>query len=112
MMYAFAGFSSQGAMRVFLFNPLPRTVNLHTRRILVDTGMARKYGIPLQELPRLCMALLDKDEHAADGGVTTYAEADMKHYQRARAEAVELAKMRRSFKPRRAPGAEPDKVAP
>lgn len=97
MMYAFGGFSQKGVVRVLQFEALPRVVDAIARKISVDTDLARKYGIPLQELPRLCMALLNSETPHA----TTYAEADMKTYQQTRLEAAASAKMRRFVKPKR-----------
>ena len=56
--------------------------------VVADLGLVRKYEIPLQELPLLCLRLLEgRMAGAGDQDTVIFAENDMIEYANRRAEA-------------------------
>src|SRR5258708_27680949 len=102
MIFAFTGFSQDGTYRVFSFELLPRHEGGGTFLVKADLALARKYRIPLQELPLLCRALLENRQGDAPDHTIIYSASDMSLYANARLAADENRKLKRGVPPRRA----------
>ena len=104
MAYRFTGFTNDLGFRVFKFELCGieydhgRVHKEYTFR--ADLALVLKYGVPLQELPRLCQGMLESGI-VEDGRYDfTYTEADMIAYTQANAAAVELENTKRSHQQR------------
>ena len=101
MIYAFTGFSQEGTYRVFSFELLPRSPGRGAFQVRADIADARRYRIPLQELPILCRGVLENRHETDTSHQATYSAADMLAHANARETAEENRKARRRFVPRR-----------
>jgi hypothetical protein len=101
MVFALLSVTNEGSLRRFTFQLAgsgPRT----TVVVVADMELVRKYEIPLQELPLLCVRLLQS--WAADGdGTAVFSEQDMIEYANRRREAKGLAERKRHLYRRRSP---------
>ena len=99
--FTLAGFTQRSDTRIFSFN---HTGSDQVRRmftVAADLTLARKYRIPLQELPLLCRAFLERCGNSRAQPLT-FTEDEMTAYARAHAAAMEeAAKNRRP--PKRSP---------
>ena len=94
MVFALMGVTNEGSLRRFTFELAgsgpPRT----TVVVVADMALVRKYEIPLQELPLLCVRLLES--WTADAVVTAvFPETEMIEYANRRREAKDLAERKR-----------------
>jgi len=100
--FTLAGFTQRSDTRIFSFN---HTGSDQVRRmftVAADLTLARKHRIPLQELPLLCRAFLERCGQSRPQQPLTFTEDEMTAYARAHAAAVaEAAKNRRP--PKRSP---------
>jgi len=101
MIFAFTGFSQQGADRVFSFELLPRSPECSTFEVRADIAVARRYKISLQQLPILCRGVLENQPETARSHTATYSAADMLVYANARNAAEANRKARRPSPSRR-----------
>jgi hypothetical protein len=91
MQFVLTGFTQDMAFRVFAFEGVGAD-RIRTRyTVRADLGLVRRYGIPVQELPLLCRALLDKSSEAEQKRALTFTEDEMDVYARNCAEAREAA---------------------
>ena len=94
MVFALTGFTDESSLRRFTFELAgsgpPRT----TLVVEADMALVRKYDIPLQELPLLCLRLLESLTAAANGTVV-FPEKEMIEYANRRKEAKDLAEQKR-----------------
>jgi hypothetical protein len=104
MVFALTGFTDESSLRRFTFELTgsgpPRT----TVVVVADMALAWKYEIPLQELPLLCVRLLES--WTADADVTAVvSETEMIEYANRRREAKDLAERKRHMYQAAKPGA-------
>jgi hypothetical protein len=108
MQYSLTGFTLDTGCRVFAFQSVePQKVRtLHTVRI--DLSLARSYGLMVQELPLLCLALLTRQDVPVSR-VLTFTEDDMRANANVRAADKEEALRKKSMRktPPRRPAADP-----
>jgi hypothetical protein len=94
MVFALMGVTNEGSLRRFAFELAgsgpPRT----TVVVVADMALARKYEIPLQELPLLCVRLLESRTANADS-TAVFSEKEMIEYANRRREAKDLAERKR-----------------
>src|SRR5215831_2248088 len=94
MVFALIGFTDESGLRRFTFELAgsgpPRT----TVVVAADMALARKYEIPLQELPLLCVRLLQSWTADADA-TAVFPETEMIEYANRRKEAKDLAERKR-----------------
>jgi hypothetical protein len=104
MVFALTGFTNEHSLRRFTFELAgsgpPRT----TLVVEADMALVRKYDIPLQELPLLCLRLLESLTAAANGTVV-FPEKEMIEYANRRREAKHLAEQKRHMYRAAKPGA-------
>jgi hypothetical protein len=94
MVFALTGFTNELSLRRFTFELAgsgpPRT----TMFVVADMTLVRKYEIPLQELPLLCLRLLES-RTADTNGTVVFSEEEMIEYANRREEAKNLAEQKR-----------------
>jgi hypothetical protein len=104
MVFALMGVTNEGNLRRFTFELAgsgpPRT----TVVVVADMAVARKYEIPLQELPLLCVRLLESWTAGADSTVV-FLEREMIEYANRRREAKDQAERKRHMVRAAKPGA-------
>jgi len=95
MVFALTGVTNERSLRRFTFELAgsgpPRT----TVVVVADMALVRKYEIPLQELPLLCLRLLESRTADANGTVV-FPEKEMIEYANRRRAAKDLAEQKRS----------------
>lgn len=96
--FLLSGFSEQAGFRVFNFESVSATRERIPFTVQADLALARRYGIPLQELPLLCRSILDRLDEADAGRAFTYTEDEMC------SRAITLAARRLAEHRRRNPG--------
>ena len=93
MVFKLMGFTNELSLRRFTFELVgsgpPRTMV-----VVADMALVRKHKIPLQELPLLCLRLLESLTAAAKGTVV-FPEKEMIEYANRREEAKNLAEQKR-----------------
>ena len=94
MVFALTGFTDESSLRRFTFELAgsgpPRT----TVVVVADMALVRKYEVPLQELPLLCVRLLQSWTAGADS-TAVLSEREMIEYANRRREAKDLAEQKR-----------------
>lgn len=94
MVFALTSFTDESSIRRFAFELAgsgpPRT----TVVVVADMALVRKYEIPLQELPLLCVRLLESWTADADS-TAVFSEKEMIEYANRRKEAKDLAERKR-----------------
>ena len=108
MQYSLTGFTLETGSRVFAFQSVePQKVRtLHTVRI--DLTLARTYGLLVQELPLLCLELLNRQDEPAQRAIT-FTEDDMRANADVRAADKEEALRKKAMRktPPRRPATDP-----
>jgi hypothetical protein len=88
MIFVLTGVAHEHNARRFTFELAGRGVARVKIVVVADMGLVRKYEIPLQELPLLCLRLLEgRTAGAEDDDTVIFAEHDMIEYANRRAEA-------------------------
>src|SRR5215831_6445810 len=104
MGFALMGITTERGLRQFTFELAgsgpPRT----TVVVVADMALVRKYEIPLQELPLLCVGLLQSWTADTDG-TAVFPEKEMIEYANRRREAKNLAEHKRNMYRAAKPGA-------
>jgi hypothetical protein len=103
MQFILRGFSQDSIFRLFVFEGVRADRTRSAFTVKADVGLARKYGIRLQDLPLLCREVLERSEEGPDTRVVTYTEADMCTYAEGNA-ARSLAAQKKKAPRRPAPG--------
>ena len=107
MVFALTGFTDESSLRRFTFELAgsgpPRT----TMVVVADMALVRKYEIPLQELPLLCVRLLESRTVDTDAP-TVFSEKEMIEYSNRRRDAKDLAELKRRSFGRRNPNPQGD----
>lgn len=105
MPYILTGFTHDIGFRVFAFDLVEHGVMRTEYKVRADLTLARRYGITLQELPLLCLGLLERSDKSEEQHMITYTEADMTLHNDAKEQAAALKKR----SPRRPTPSEGDK---
>ncbi|HUO29353.1 MAG TPA: hypothetical protein VMU80_09060 [Bryobacteraceae bacterium] len=104
MQFTLTGFRQDQGDRVFEFERVTEDRARTAFTVHADLALARRYGIPMQELPLLCISLLERSAANAETHDLTFTEEDMRTCANERAAAKEEAAKRRKT-PRRAAAA-------
>jgi hypothetical protein len=104
MVFALTSFTDESSLRRFTFELAgsgpPRT----TVVVVADMALVRRYEIPLQELPLLCVGLLQSWTTDTEG-TAVFSEKEMIEYANRRREAKDLAERKRHMYRAAKPGA-------
>ncbi len=93
--FVLKGFRQVVDFRDFTFERIEADRTRSTFTVRADLALARRHQIPLQELPLLCRAVLDRLQAGGAPGPLVFAEADMRDYAAGVAERAAAAKARR-----------------
>lgn len=77
MQISLTGFSQDMGFRVFAFECVGEDKVRASFQVRADLLLARKYGIPMQELPLLCRRILERRQVGDQQRMYTFTEADM-----------------------------------
>ena len=102
MQFMLTGFTQDLAFRVFAFERMGLDRVRTKVAVRADLAMVRRYGIPVQELPLLCRALLERNESGGEPHNLTFTEEDMSLHAKGCAAARAAAAQKRK-PPRRTP---------
>ena len=81
MEYKLLGFSQTGTVRKFWFQRVGELGDTPVRfSVLADVDLARRYRVPIQDLPSLCSRLLYAFTSGEPAGPLTLGEADMSSF--------------------------------
>lgn len=97
------GFTQEAGFRIFRFQGIAADHSRLPFLVRAEVAVAQRYGIPLQELPLLCRAVLERRPPESRLDSFTYTEEEMAGLARERRTARENAVRRR--KPPRRPEA-------
>ena len=103
LQFILLGFTHDLGFRVFEFEGIAADRSRMTFTVKTDLALARRYGIPLQDLPLLCRAILERRD-GADKSAFTYTEEEMRVHSDDRAAVRSAAALKR--KPFRKPPTE------
>lgn len=102
MAFTLTGVTNKDNLRRFTFQSAGSGAPPIAVVVLADLVLARKYEIPLQELPLLCLRFLENGR-AGGPGTVAFSEAEMIEYAKRRSLAKDLAEQkRRAYRPPRA----------
>ncbi len=110
--FILTGFKQDLGFRVFAFEGVKADRTRAKYTVRADLGLARKYGIAVQELPLLCRGLLDKGGECEDKRALIFSEDDMRLRANECALARETAALRRPPRRPANPNAAPAWRAP
>ena len=100
MEYVLTGFSQDKNVRRFAFEGVGDDRRRTEFAVVVDISLIRKYAISLQELPLLCLHLLQGQAAAGRAQQLTFTEADMvAHADRRTAALLAVGERKRHRKP-------------
>jgi hypothetical protein len=80
MQYTLTGFSHDMGFRVFTFESVGEDHVRTGYQVRADLALIRKYGIRVQELPLLCLAVLEQRSEGEQARAFTYTESDMSQH--------------------------------
>ena len=98
MSYILTGFDQDAQFRVFAFQGIGADSVRTEYRVRADVGLIRKYGIRVQDLPLLCLGVLQRRDEKEATRAFTYTEAEMSTYADDRAMRAAAPKVRKSRK--------------
>ncbi len=104
MVFALRRVSNEGGLRRFTFELAGSRPPRTNVTVVADMALARKYEIPLQELPLLCLRFLES-RTGDPAGPAVFSEKEMIEYVNRRKEAKDLAQLKRRGFGRRTPTA-------
>ena len=78
--FVLKGFTEIKGFRVFVFEEVKADWTRIPVSVRTDLALTRRYGIPLQELPLLCRAVLERRIEGEEKRAFTYTEEDMCGY--------------------------------
>ncbi|MFN0166872.1 MAG: hypothetical protein ACKV22_10620 [Bryobacteraceae bacterium] len=96
------GFSQAMGVRIFSFEGVAPDRTRAAFTVQTDLALTRSYGIRLQELPLLCLAILERSAEGDQERKFTYTEEDMRVHASDCAAAREAAALKRKG-PRKPP---------
>lgn len=117
MQFTLNGFTQDNGCRVFAYQGIGEDRVRVKFTVRVDLAMSRQYGMRLQELPLMCLALLERNSATAEPEVApiqhhvTFTEEAMIRFAEDCA-AVKEAALARKHSSRRQPAKEEDADAP
>lgn len=102
------GFRQNMQFRMFTFERVAEDYSRSAYTVSADTALVRKHGISVQELPLLCLKLLERSEGAAQclsqpgeqDRAVTFTEEDMVSYAKDLTSAREASKQKRRLNSR------------
>ena len=94
MNFALSGVTNERSLRRFTFEEVGRGQPRLAVIVTADLALVRKYEIPLQELPLLCLQMLENRAEAANRTLI-FSEKEMIEYANRRRMAKDLAEQRR-----------------
>ncbi|HWC95172.1 MAG TPA: hypothetical protein VG456_00445 [Candidatus Sulfopaludibacter sp.] len=97
------GFSEESGVRRFKFKGTFANRTNEEFMVETDVALARKYSIPLQELPLLCRRLLEKDSELLNRRLIVFDEQLMREHSDQRAAAERASHERRKAHRRPSP---------
>jgi hypothetical protein len=99
LVFMLEGFQQEQQFRVFLFAGVASDHSRTAFTVRADLGLARRYGIRLQELPLLCRSVAERGYESGRKHTFAFTEEEMQQYAQVAA-ARELAlRMRRPPRP-------------
>ena len=104
MVFELMGVTNEGSLRRFTFELAGSGPPRITVVVVAEMALVRKYEIPLQELPLLCVRLLQSWTADADS-TAVFSEKEMIEYANRRKEAKDLAERKRHMVRAAKPGA-------
>jgi hypothetical protein len=99
MQFVLTGFRHDAGSRVFEFEGIAADKKRSSFFVSADLLLSRTYGIRVQELPQLCLRLLEQHEFIEQEHALTYAEDDMRLYKTNRTEREEAQKKKAPRRP-------------
>src|SRR3954454_6468471 len=78
--FTLTGFTHELGFRVFAFERVGADRVRTDYVVRADLTLTRKYGIPVQDLPLLCRALLEKSTADEPERVVTFVEDEMRNH--------------------------------
>lgn len=100
MQFVLTGFKHNGGLRVFEFQGIAADKTRSEFFVSADLMLIRRYGIRVQELPLLCLRLLERQEFGEQQHTLIYAEEEMRQH-------MNLCSAERDAAPRRKPPRRP-----
>ncbi len=95
MQFILTGFTPDRSFRVFAFQGIDAE-RLRTDFIVrTDLGLIARYGIRVQELPLLCLGLLERRDETDSDRTLTFSEDEMRVYAKGRAADREAAQRKK-----------------
>ena len=104
MQFILTGFTQDLGCRVFAFEGVAVDRMRTAFTVRADMALARRYNIAIQELPLLCLSLLERRDEATETQALIFSEEEMRAFADARTAAKDEAAHRR--KPPRRPSTE------
>jgi len=101
MQFVLTGFSHNEGLRVFAFEGIAGDRTRTNYSVSADMALSRRHGIPVQELPLLCLRFLEQHDTSGDERNLTFAEENMRAYADNRAAERDAVQKRKA--PRRPP---------
>jgi hypothetical protein len=101
MQYILTGFTHDSGFRVFAFECVGKDRVRTKFQVRADLSLIKKYGIRVQDLPILCLGVLERRNEGEEKRTFTYTEVDMRLNSELCASQAAAAKTRKA--PRRPP---------
>jgi len=103
LQFILTGFKQDTGFRVFAFESTATDRTRTEYTVRADLALTRRYGIPIQELPLLCRALLERRGDCDQPSAMTFTEDEMRLHANTCAEARQAAALKRKAPRRPAP---------
>jgi len=97
MKFVFTGFRQTGSIRQYAFDGIEDGRARVAFSVEADLTLLRKHAIAVQELPLLCVRLLEQLNKSERSRSLTFTEQDMLGFANGRAAAQEAARQRRKI---------------
>jgi hypothetical protein len=97
MKFVFTGFRQTGNIRQYAFDGVEDGRARIAFSVQADLTLLRKHAIAVQELPLLCVRLLEQLDESERSRSLTFTEQDMLGFANGRAAAQEAARQRRKI---------------
>ena len=98
MEYVLTGVEQSENIRSYGFAEIDRTLRRAGFTVAVDISLLRKYAIPLQELPLLCLHFLETQRAAGAEQNLIYGETEMVQYASRRADTERAMEQRKAHR--------------
>lgn len=97
MKFVFTGFRQSGSIRQYAFNGIENDRTRTAFTVEADLTLLRKHAIAVQEVPLLCVRLLEQLDEAQSSRAVIFTEQEMLGYASGRVAAQEAARQRRKI---------------